>query len=143
MKSTNITICVSIIMFATVFALWVLVSLAPRPRIKTLFISSLTSFIVVWICLINWWVGGIKVIESLHIDEVILVPGFAVARLIAAQIAKIDRIGYLSNFEGSFFGIVMYVSSFVLYTVVFAMIISRVKKTLLPQNQISQMARTR
>ncbi len=125
MTRTSTRICVSIILFVVIFVLWVLARLTAR--IRTLFIASFAAFIVVLTCLIHWWFGG----KPLLLDKLILIPGFAAARLIAAQVDKIDKIAYLSNFEGPFFTIVMFFSSFVFYTaVIFAAIkaVSYLKK---------------
>jgi hypothetical protein len=73
----------------------------------------------------------VKVKFLVSLFAVILAPGFVAAGLIAAQVDKIDKIACLSNFEGPFFGITMYFSSFVFYTLVFTMIISRIKKNTL------------
>jgi hypothetical protein len=129
MTKTDTTLCGLIILLVPVLALWVLARL--NFRIRTLFIASFAAFIIVSVCLINWWLGGIWFLERLYIDIVIAIPGFITARLIAAQVDKIDEIAYLSNFEGPFFSIVTFFSSFVFYTaVIFAAVkvVSYLKK---------------
>lgn len=129
MAPIDTTICVLITLSVTVLALWILARFIPR--IKTLSLSSFIAFIVVVTCLVCWCLD-VKVKFLISLFAVILAPGYATASLIVAQVDKIDKIACLSNFEGPFFGITMYFSSFVFYTLVFTMIISRIKKILFP-----------
>jgi hypothetical protein len=114
MTETETTAYSLIILLFPVLVLWILARL--KSRIRTLFLSSFAAFIIVFACLMDWWLDGVKFLEKLYM--LIAIPGFMIAHLIAAQIDKIDRIAHLSNFEGPFFTIVMFFSSFIFYTAI-------------------------